>query len=87
MTVHDNPDHKRTSVLFDDLICQTEIEGGDMRSIASSALMHAAEFYRAVHGSSGPDGVVAALSKLVAMNAERDAREHDEKRFGAGGNA
>lgn len=87
MTAVHNPDFQRVKGMIEDLICQTEVEGGDVRSVASCLLTLGAEFYREVHGGEGPDGLVTTLAKLAAVDASRAAQEFEERQFGQGGRA
>lgn len=83
----ENPDFRRVQGMIEDLTCQTDVEGGDIRSVASSMLVMAAEFYREVHGRDGPDGLIATLAKLAAMDASRAVQDFEERQFGTGGRA
>lgn len=55
---------------IEDAVFATETEGRDMRSLATSFVVHAANFYRIFHGTDGPVGLQDVLAKLAA-DAER----------------
>ncbi|MBU3259306.1 hypothetical protein KPG71_04685 [Roseovarius sp. PS-C2] len=85
--IEQHPEFSRATSAIEEAIAQTQIEGGDMRSLASCMLSLSAGLYRSIHGSTGPDGLPIALAKLVASEAQREAQDFEQKRYGASGRA
>jgi hypothetical protein len=85
--IEQHPEFQRVQGMIEDAVCQMEVEGGDVRSFAACLLSQASALYAVVHGTSGPDGLPATLSKMVALQAQRDAQDFETQQYGQAGRA
>ena len=65
MRTNDHPEFRRAANLIEEALFAMDIEGGDVRSLATCLLVQSAALYSEIHGIDGGNGLIAAMAQIA----------------------